>query len=142
MPGKWRLALTAAMMWVVLGTACTAQLRDVNEQMVTRYDGRSLSLDDMERVIRLAAYREDWQKLDLVAPGHFVATRHDPQGKWSATVDILYGPGSYSIHYKDSQGLRYHPELHNIAHEYKSIVEDLSDRIRGTAEDIDFGRQP
>jgi hypothetical protein len=124
------LALAAGL----LATGCTAQVRNLDHMSVARYDGKALTMADMEKIIRIAAYREDWQTVDLVEPGHFVATKHDAYDKWSATVEILYGPGSYSIRYKDSRGLRYHPTVNTIAHSYKSMVEDLSERIRDTAQ--------
>jgi hypothetical protein len=124
-------ALMAAAL--VLAAGCTAQVRDISDTAVATYEGKTLNNTDLEGVIRLAALREGWQQADLVAPGHFVLTKHSDSQRWTASVDVLFGNSSYSIHYKDSQGMRYHPTVNTIAHEYKSQINDLSDRIQEMA---------
>lgn len=123
-----------------LAAGCTAQVRDLNNVGVATYKGDDLSQADLEQVIRLAAEREGWQQVDLVAPGHFVLTKHSDKEGWSATVDLLFANSGFSIHYKDSQGMRYHPTVNTIAHEYKSQISDLSQRIQDMAQEYRIQR--
>lgn len=119
--------LGAALLATALVVGCTAQVRDINDVAVLRDDGVPITLDQMQQVIRNAAARQGWQKADLVQPGHFVITKRE--GYKSESVDLLYTASDFSIHYKDSQGLRYHPTPNTIAHSYKSDINDLRDEI-------------
>jgi hypothetical protein len=113
----------------VLLTGCLEPPQDINNASVARYDGKPFTLDEMEQAIRRAAFMEGWQQLDLMAPGHFVVTKHQDEGEWSATVDIFYTTSDFSIRYKDSKGLvNYSAGV--ISHQYPSMVEDLYGRIR------------
>ena len=132
---KLGMLLIAAVALFAVGCA-DKPVRDVDHVTVTRYDGKALSLADMEHVIRAAAYRQEWQQVNVVEPGHIVATQKADDGKWSMTVDILYTTADFSIHYKDSQGLKYNGLTHVIARRYPSAVNDLSDAIRDAAQDI------
>lgn len=114
-------------------------VRDINDIGVERYDSKPLSLTDMERVIRLAAYREEWQKAEVVAPGHMLVTKVDEDGNRSASVDVFYTTSSFSIKYNASRGFHYDAGDQQIDHHYLSMVEDLRDRIRDTVQDITPG---
>jgi hypothetical protein len=135
---KAALRLAAILPAALLLTACLHAPEDYDHSEVSRYDIKPLTLTDMEKVIRRAAFIEEWQKVDLVEPGHLVATRYQDapiQGpkKWVATVDILYTPSDFSIHYKSSTNLGYDPYTHIIGHKYQSIVKDLAGRIQDIA---------
>lgn len=135
---KTACKLAPSMMAMLLLTGCLHPPQDIDHSAVVRYDAHPLNLEDMEQVIRHAAYQEEWQRVVLVGPGHLEATRYqdDPrQGpkKWVATVDILFTAEDFSIHYKSSVNLGYDPYTHIIAHKYQSMVKDLAERIQVVA---------
>ncbi|HEY1774046.1 MAG TPA: hypothetical protein VGH91_12740 [Gammaproteobacteria bacterium] len=110
-----------------------ANIQDVGVQ---RYDAKPVTMADMERVIRIAAFQEEWQKADLVEPGHMVVTKVDENGERSMTVDVLFTTTLFSIKYKDSRGYHYDPAANRIDHHYLSMTDDLRDRIRETLQVI------
>lgn len=119
---------------------CLLRAPDNFEHMpVAHADGRPLTLEEMEHAIRYAALKEEWETLATVSPGHIVATRTIEAGKEYATVDILYTTEDFSIHYKDSAGLRY-DALHDvIGPRYQGMVEDLAERINEVVYKSDTG---
>lgn len=134
---KSKLGMLLISAAALLAVGCADKpVKDVDHQTVTRYDGKPLSMADMEHAIRAAAYRQEWQQVSVVEPGHIVATQKDDKGKWSMTVDILYTAADFSIHYKDSQGLKYNAMTHVIGRRYPGAVEDLSDTIKDAVQDI------
>lgn len=120
---------------------CLKPPRDVNHMEVARFDGTALTMDEMEQAIRRAAYLEEWQNPQRVAPGHFVVTRAADDGSWWGTVDIFYTTTDFSIHYKDSRGLRYNGLTGVIGPHYQSMVGDLADRIENVVRAIGTGRR-
>jgi hypothetical protein len=114
-------------------------VRDYNNISVERFDSKPLTLTDMEHAVRLAAFQEEWQKADVVEPGHIVATKEDEDGKRSASVDVIYTATQFSIHYKDSRGFRYDASDHKIEHHYLSMVDDLRGRILDAVQEITPG---
>jgi hypothetical protein len=130
-------------MLIVLGalsvTACApVPLVDVNNVQVMRYDAKPLTLNDMEHVIRAAAYKEEWEA-EVASPGHIVATKHSDDNSWLLSVDILFTTTDFSIHYKNSRGLDYNPVTHRIARHGRGVVEDLEERIKDTVQDVTPG---
>ena len=121
----------------LLLAGCAPQpILQVDHDKVGRFDDKPLSLADMTHAIRLAAFRQEWKQVDVVEPGHIVATQRDDDGKWSVTVDILYTVDEFSIHYKDSQGLKYKAGSPMIDHHYNGAVKDLRDEIRDAIQEI------
>lgn len=136
---KRKLGQVLMIVGAILVAACAAQpIKDVNNAPVMRFDGKQLSMADMEHAIRLAAYREEW-RADVVSPGHMVAVKRDESGDWTVSVDITYTTSDFSIHYKDSQGMKYDARTHKINRKYKGMVEDLRDRIVDGVQDINPG---
>jgi hypothetical protein len=130
-------ALGAALLALTLLSAagCAVvpmQRAEVDHVALLKSDGTQLSIEDVEKAIRSAARVQGWAKLEQVSPGHIVATKRELDSWW-ASVDILYSATEFSIHYKDSEGLRYNPHREVIAHEYKSQVGDLRDEILNIA---------
>ena len=128
--------------WVVLlSSGCILKApQDINHAPVSHYDGTPISLAEMEGAIRHAAALEDWKTVDVVGPGHLVATRYEdgpqqPADEWTATVDIYFTTTDYSIHYKSSTSLNAHAGV--IAKHYQDMVADLAVRI-----DVVVGNKP
>ena len=114
-------------------------MRNIQDVGVQRYDSKPLTMTDMEHAIRLAAIQENWQKADLVEPGHMAITKLDEDGKRSMTVDVYFTTSQFSIKYKDSHGYHYDAMRQRIDHHYLSMTDDLRDRIRDTLQEITPG---
>lgn len=124
----------------IILTGCGPEfVRDINDVGVQRYDSKPLTMTDMEHAIRLAAFREEWQKVDTLEPGHIVVTKEDEDGARSASVDVFYTTSSFSIKYKDSRGFNYQAANRQIDHHYLSMIDDLRGRIQDTVQDITPG---
>lgn len=134
MKHKFGMTLIVAAVTVAVGCARMGVVQDVNNEHVQRYDGKSLTIDDMTHVVREAAFKEGWQA-QLDSPGHVIASKHDGS-EWTVSVDILYTAGDFSIHYKNSQGLKYNPRTHQIHRNYPGWILDLDRRIQETVQDI------
>ena len=134
---KHKLGLAVMVLWGLALAGCApVPLADVDHVQVMRYDDKALTMNDMEHVIRIAAYKEEWEA-QTVSPGHIVATRHSSD--WTISVDILYATSDFSVHYKDSKGLQYNPLSHHIARHGRGVVSDLVDRIKDTVQDVTPG---
>ncbi|HEY3645202.1 MAG TPA: hypothetical protein VGM16_07675 [Gammaproteobacteria bacterium] len=134
------LAASLVCVAVMALAGCLRAPDDVEHEAVSRV-GRPLTLEDMQKAIPLAAQEEDWEKVALVAPGHYVVTRTVVAGQEYATVDVFYTAEDYSIHYKDSLGLRY-DGLHGvIGPRYQTMVGDLAERIFKVTFQISSGQQ-
>ncbi|MGE5626245.1 MAG: hypothetical protein ACM3ZT_11925 [Bacillota bacterium] len=121
----WLLSLAG-----LLSTACApVPVTDIDHQTVYREDEKPLTLEDMTRAIRLAALRQDWKQVEVIEPGHIVATQRDEDNTKFVSVDILYTTTEYSIHYKDSKGMKYNAANRTIGHHYKSMLNDLHEEI-------------
>lgn len=82
-----------------------ATIQNHEEVPVVRYDGQSLTLEQIERAIQLAGLNQGWVMKE-VTPGHMVGTL-EVRGKHRATVDIFFDTEQYTVQYKDSMNLRY-----------------------------------
>ena len=140
---KTPIGMTLAYAILISGSllivGCDAVVRDIDGVSVERYDSKPLTMTDMEHAIRLAAFYEKWQTVEVVDAGHFVVTKVDENGRRSASVDVLYTATQFSIHYKDTRGFRYNRLTRGIDHHYESMVEDLSERIKETVQEITLG---
>lgn len=134
MKRRWRLLPSLLVGALLIGCA-PLPLVDMNHEPVQRQDGKTLSIEDMEHAIRMAALMEEW-KPEVAAPGHIVATRRDDDNAWTLSVDITYSATEYSVDYKDSHGLDYDPMRRTIAHHAHGMMMDLEDRIRDAIQDI------
>ena len=121
--------LMAILFAALLAAGCAPlPVLTVDHQQVMRVDGKPLTMDDMERVVRVAAYEEDWD-LQPESPGYVVATKRS-DNDWKLTVEIVYTANDFSIRYKDSTGLQYDPMRGTIAKHGRGVMEDLRDRIK------------
>ena len=127
---------------LLLLAGCLHAPRDADHVAVARIDGQVLTLPEMEHAIRYAVTKEQWDQLEQVAPGHYVATRILDPGKIYASVDIFYTAADFSVHYKASAGLRYDPRQHVIGSRYQDMVEALVERIRDVADETGIPMQP
>jgi len=114
-------------------------MRNIQDVPVERFDSKPINMTDMEHAIRLAAFQEEWEKVDLAAPGDMVVTKVDEDGKRSMTVDVLFTTSQFSIKYKTSTGYHYDPSVRRIDHHYLSMTDDLRDRIRDALQEITPG---
>lgn len=131
---KFGMTLMMAAALVAVGCARMGVVQDVNNEHVHRYDGKSLTIDEMAHVVADAAVKEGWQP-QLESPGHMVVTKRS-SNEWSVSVDVLYTADEFSIHYKNSQGLKYNPRTHQIHRNYPGWILDLDRRIQETAQDL------
>jgi hypothetical protein len=85
----------------------TAPVRVVNfeDQPVKRLYNQSVSMDEIQIDIRMAAGKAGWNVIPGELPGHLTAIRIN--GKTSATVEIIFNLNKYDIKYKDSTSLDY-----------------------------------
>ena len=121
-------------------TGCVSNImRNINDVSVERFDSKPVNMTDMEHAIRLAAFQEEWQKADLVEPGHIVATKVDEDGKRSMSVDVFFTASQFSIKYKANRGYNYNAMSQKIDHHYLSMTDDLRDRIRDALQQITPG---
>jgi hypothetical protein len=123
---------------LALVAGCVSQtMRNIDDVAVDRYDAKPVSMIDMEHAIHLAAFQEEWQKADMVEPGHMVLTKEDEDGRRSMSVDVFFTTSKFSIKYKESRG--YHYEGNRIDHHYLSMTDDLRDRIRDALQQVTPG---
>jgi hypothetical protein len=119
---------------LMLGCA-PVPVMDVEHEAVARDDGKTLSLTDMERAVRLAAYDEQWL-LHAAGPGYFVATKHADDNSWSLTVGIHYTASEFSIEYQSSTGLNFHRDTRTIAFHGKGELSDLHSTLQDEIQDL------
>ena len=132
------LALFTGSLLTVVGCVSNS-FRNIQDVAVQRYDSKPLTMTDMEHAIRLAAIQQEWQKADVVEPGHMVVTKVDDNGQRSMTVDVIYTTSQFSINYKDSRGYNYNPAANQIDHHYLSMTDDLRENIRDALQQITPG---
>lgn len=131
------LILSAA--FALLAGCVPNTMRNINDVSVERFDSKPVNMTDMEHAIRLAAFQEEWQKADLVEPGHMVVTKVDEDGQRSMTVDVFFTTSQFSIKYKANRGYNYNAASQKIDHHYLSMTDDLRDRIRDALQQITPG---
>lgn len=135
---KNKIMLSAAVAAALLAVGCAPlPVLSVDHEHVERYDDKAMTLNDMERVVRVAAYKEEWDT-ETVSPGHIIATKRSGND-WKLVVDILFTATDFSIHYKDSSGLQYNPMTGKIAKHGRGVMNDLESRIRDEVQDIGIG---
>jgi hypothetical protein len=118
-----RILLIVVPALLALGCAPLAPVVNVTDAPTTT--NRPASLDEIGNAIVRAGASLNMQ-MRKVRPG-FVEAVYAIRGL-SATMDIKYNTKSYSIEYKDSQGLKY--DGTNIHKNYNSWVMNLDNRIR------------
>lgn len=113
---------------------------DYEDQPIRRLYSQSISVDEVQIDIRMAAGKAGWNVIPSEVPGHLTAIRID--GESSATAEIVYNLNRYSIKYKESRGLDYRngctskaadgsvkPENKCIRPTYNEWVMDLNSAI-------------
>lgn len=98
--------ITSIVLLALLGCN-TAPVRvvDYEDQPVKRLYNQSISMDEIQIDIRMAAGKAGWNVIPGELPGHLTAIRIN--GKTSATVEIIFTLDTYDIKYKDSTSLDY-----------------------------------
>lgn len=123
-----RILLIVVPALLALGCAPLAPVMNVTDAPTST--NRPASLDEIGNAIVRAGASLNMQ-MRKVRPGLIDAT-YVPMGGagkgLSATMEIKYNTKSYSIEYKDSQGLKY--DGTNIHHNYNNWVQSLNNRIR------------
>lgn len=98
-----RFVWIAAAAAVVLAGCTSHPVRNVqNEPVPTTLSGQQVSVANIEKAIQIGARKQGW-KTRVVKPGLIEANLALRTHR--ATVEIPYGPGEYSILYKDSANL-------------------------------------
>jgi hypothetical protein len=123
-----RILLIVVPALLALGCAPVAPLMTITDQPIEA--SRPASLDEIGNAIIRAGASLNMQ-MRKVRPGIITAT-YVPMGGagkgLSATMEVKYNTKSYSIEYKDSQGLKY--DGTNIHRNYNKWVQSLDSRIR------------
>jgi hypothetical protein len=102
----------------------TAPVYNVEEASVISSTNKSLSMNDVKNAIIRGGASRGWSMKDA-GKGHIVGTLH--LRKHMAMVDIKYNTKSYSITYKDSEGLNY--DGANVHQNYNGWVQNLETSI-------------
>ncbi len=102
---------------------------NVKDANINTVSGNDPALGDVTRAIISAAANSNppWN-MEIVQPGHIVATLHNRTHM--AKVDIEYTTKGYSITRKDSADLKYDPESDTIHEGYNRWVQRLDSNIR------------
>lgn len=131
---RFKYLKTLSLLMAVLAVGCVMQpLRNLDGiQIPQRADGSTLTLDQVQQAIVQGAHEKQWIT-DVVGPGHIVAkhSQMSSDGVIGATVDVTFTTQSYSIDYKDSQGLSYDPKRNRIHMHYRLWQSNLSESIYG-----------
>lgn len=92
--------------WVLFGMAgChTAPVLNFDNEPIA-YSNTSFNRANVQQAIVSACKQRGWVP-QITADDHVVATIV-VRGQYRATIDIRYTDNSFSIHYKDSQNLKY-----------------------------------
>ena len=118
------IALVALTFLAVLAAGCvTAPIYNVENAPVSAT--HKVTMDQVGDAIVRAGTSRGWI-MKRVKPGHVVGTLQ--QRGLMAQVDITYNSKSYSINYKDSQGLKHDGD--QIHKHYNSWVDFLDQSIR------------
>lgn len=132
-----KLALLAA---VMLTAGCVLKpLHNLDHIPVQRFDGKMLTLDQVQQAIIEGARQKQW-KCEVTSPGHIIAKHSQmaSDGLLSATVAIDFSATEYSIDYKDSQGLSYNPARNTIHMHYQLWESNLQESIDQAVNDLAF----
>lgn len=119
---------------LVFAVAVAAQARgavpiiDHDGIAATTASGAPASPEQIHRALAAAGARRGWQ-FKPAGPGHAVGLL-DVRGKHSASVDVAYKTGEYSIKYRDSSNLKYDAAAHTIHPKYNEWVSLLMDDTR------------
>ncbi len=98
--------ITSIALLALLGcNTAPVHIVDYEDQPVKRSYNQSISMDEVQIDIRMAASKAGWNVISGELPGHLTAIRID--GKTSAAVEIVFSLDKYSIKYKDSANLDY-----------------------------------
>ncbi len=124
---QW-IFLTVGMM-LIIGCGGGAPVLDINDASITTVSGKEPALEDVTRAIVSAATGSTpiWN-MQVVKPGHIVATLHNRQHM--ASVDINYTTKGYSITRKDTSNLKYNAEKGTIHPGYNKWIRRLDNNIR------------
>ncbi len=118
------------MVVMVLFVGCrTTPVFNVENANIHTTSSKEPTLEEVTRAIVSAAANSNppWN-MQVVKPGHIVATLHNRQHM--AQVDINYTTKGYSITRKDSAELQYDPEKGTIHPSYNKWIQRLDSNIR------------
>lgn len=112
----------------------TIPVENLENEALSAASGKTLSLDDVARALRLAAPKRGWRVEDT-GPGKALATL-EVRGKHTIKVDVSYTEKTISFHYKDSVNMKYgkdeegRPVIHPF---YIKWVKNLLSDVRAEA---------
>jgi hypothetical protein len=95
-------------LFIFVGSAqarSTVPLVNLENEAISAFSGKPLTLDDVSKALRLAAFQRGW-RIEEVGPGAALATL-EVRGKHTVKVDITYTEKSISFKYKDSINMKY-----------------------------------
>ncbi|MDP1633113.1 MAG: hypothetical protein Q8L69_00345 [Gallionellaceae bacterium] len=81
------------------------KLVDFKDQPVKHLYNQSISMQEVQLDVRMAAEKAGWSAIPGETPGRMTAIRNN--GETSATVEIDFNLNKYSIRYKSSNSLDY-----------------------------------
>jgi hypothetical protein len=110
---------------LVAGCATTQPIYNVQNAPITTADGKSLTMQQVNTAIFRAASRLGWQ-MQQQKPGRL--TGNIALRAHSAAIDIEHDTKSYSIKYRDSQGLNAADGM--IHRNYNGWIQNLDKAIR------------
>lgn len=126
------LRLLGGSLALVLAAAAHARsavpIVDYDNIPATTASGAPVPADKIRQALTTAGARRGWQ-IKPTSPGHATGFL-DVRGKHSASVDIGYTTGEYSIKYHDSSNLKYDAAAHTIHPKYNEWVRKLMDDTR------------
>ena len=115
---------------MVLFVGCrTTPVFNVDNATINTVSGKEPTLDDVTKgIVDAAGNSHPPWNMEVVKPGHIVATLHNRQHM--AQVDIQYTTKGYSITRKDSAELKYDAEKGTIHPSYNKWIQRLDSNIR------------
>ena len=124
-----QLIFLVLVMVVFAGCRTGSPVFNVEEATINTVSGKEPTLEDVTRaIVSVAANSHPAWNMQVVKPGHIVATLHNRTHM--AQVDIQYTTKGYSIIRKDSADLQYDEEKGTIHPGYNKWVQRLDSNIR------------
>ena len=123
------IALVAAL--ALAGCRALVPVEDVDNapySLAAYTQAQPLTMYEYEQAIVRAGAKRNWV-FEQVGPGHLVGTTV-VRGKHTAVVDVFFDTETFSIHYKDSQNLKWDPERRKIHPNYNAWVDLLKSDIQ------------
>ena len=111
----------------ICGCSSKPMVRLEDNKIPSLSDGSPIALDEVKNVIIRACAGRGW--VTKVNDGNVVEAEHSGRD-FRVTIEIPYSQNSYSIVYKDSDGLDYKGKSGKIHNNYNRWVRYLADDIQ------------